>query len=164
MKLYEIANEYQSLLDSSEFDEETGEILTDPISLSSNLETFKEKAVNVAKYFNSLDAEADAIRQAEKMMKARRESIEARSESLRNYLLKNMQACDISEIKCEYFAIKRKLNRASVDDYAPELIPGKFINVKTVESFDRDAIRRAIESGEDVPGARLVRKEKLEIK
>lgn len=161
MKLYEITNEYLSALDNAVIDEETGEILPPFQNLQ---ESFNEKAIAVSMYFSGLDAEAEAIKKAEEMMRKRRKAIEDRAEGLRKYLRDNMKVCGISEIKCEYFCIKLKQNRASVDDYEPDLVPDKFKNVKTTYVVDKEAIRKAIEAGEEVPGARLVRKDKLEIK
>lgn len=161
MKLYEIKNEYLAALDNAVIDEETGEMIAPFQELQ---ESFNEKAIAVSMYFNGLDAEAEAIKKAEDMMRKRRKAIEDRSQRLRQYLIDNMKECGISEIKCEYFCIKLKQNRVSVDDYEPDLIPDKFKNVKMTYVIDKEAVRKAIEAGEEVHGARLVRKDKLEIK
>jgi len=56
--------------------------------------------------------------------------------------------------------------RKSVSVHAPEIdhIPEKFRIVKTTVSADKPAIKAAIKGGEEVPGARLVEKNNIQIK
>ncbi len=55
----------------------------------------------------------------------------------------------------------------SVDDYDKSAIPDDYwatIVPNPIKRIDKNAIRKAIESGAEVPGARLVRKLKIEFK
>lgn len=162
MKLYEITDNYLATIDGLEIDEETGEITN--VAAHFPMQEFKDKAINVSKYINNLQAEANAIREAEEQMYRRRKRLERNHESLKEYLRNEMQRADITEISCPYFEIKRKKGLVSVDVIDESLLPSKFKAVKITESPDKTAIKKAIEAGEDVPGAKLVRKERLEIK
>lgn len=160
MKLYEISNEYEQILESCI--SEDGEI-SDIALFEGSLEKFNEKAINVASYFNNLEVEADAIREAERKMAYRRQSIEKRVKFLKDYLLSNMLRCDIKQISCPYFNIKLAKNPPSVRFYNEKLIPDIFINVETVEKIDKTAIKKAIQAGAEVPGAKLEQELRIKI-
>jgi aromatic ring-opening dioxygenase LigB subunit len=50
-----------------------------------------------------------------------------------------------------------------VIDYE-DMIPDEFLRTRTVTEVARDEIKRAIQAGQDVPGAHLEQTERLEIK
>lgn len=125
-----------------------------------------EKAVNVAAFTRNLDATADAVREAAKAMLARADRIEKRAESIRAYLLFNMQASGISKVESPWFTLTVRKNPPSVviDDEAS--IPVEFIVQPPPPSSrpDKAAIARAIKSGGTVPGCHILSTERLEIK
>lgn len=162
MKLFEIADNYLATLDGMEIDEETGEILN--VTGHFSLTEFNDKAINVSKYINNLQAEAKAIHEVEEQMYKRRKRLETNYENLKEYLRSQMERVDITEISCPYFGIKRKPGRISVDVIDESALPSQFKAVTIKEAPDKTAIKKAIEAGEEVPGARLIRKEILEIK
>lgn len=162
--LYEISNEYLHALERIEIDEETGEIKDFPANLEAMPEIFEGKATNVVAFFRNLDAEADAIRQAEREMAERRKRIEKKSQLLKTYLLDNMKRCGFTKVKCPWFEVSVGKNPPSVDVTSEEEIPAMYKNVELVTKIDKIAIRNAIKEGVDVPGARMVSADKLNIK
>jgi len=160
MKLYEVSTEYQMILESCI--DENGEI-TDIALFDGSFEKFNDKAINVAGYFYNLEAEADAIRDAEKRMASRRQSIEKRVKFFKDYLLCNMKRFGIQEIKHPYFKISIAKNPVSVACYNEKLIPDIYINVETVEKIDKMAIKKALQEGKEVPGAVLEQHERIKI-
>jgi hypothetical protein len=160
--LYEIATSYRAIFDSC-VDEETGEI-KDIALFDGVVGEFDGKAVAIASFIKNLEVEINGIKEAEKAMMKRRKSLESLLERRDNYLKDNMERCGISRVKHTYFHINLKQNRESVDDYDKAAIPDKFKKVEIIETIDKIAILKAIQSGEEVPGARLVRKMKVEIK
>jgi hypothetical protein len=126
----------------------------------------QEKAVQVAAFTRNLDATAAAVREAAKAMLSRADRIEKRAESIRAYLLFNMQAAGVTKVESTWFTLSVRKNPPSVviDDEAA--LPEQFIMQPPPPAPrpDRDAIKRAIKAGEDVPGARLTQTERLEIK
>ena len=162
--LYLLSNEYRDLqakLLESEYDEQT---IADTLeAMSGDLTT---KAVDVAKFIKNLDATAEAIKQAEKEMAERRKTIEKKAESIRNYLLVNMQSCDMTKIECPYFALTIKKNPPSVVIDDVNEIPSHLFTFPEPPppSPDKKEIAKLLKDGIDVPGAHLEQNERIEIK
>jgi len=162
MKLYEISEKYLSAL-SALTDPESdipSEVVSDTIEAVEG--EFTEKAVNVAAFIRQMEAEADAIKEAETRMAARRRAIENRSEWLRGYLLAAMQSTGNRKISCPWFVVSIRKGTGSVriDDEAE--IPGIYKVIE--ERIDRKLIRESLKAGELVPGASLVEGESLSIR
>lgn len=161
LKLYEIANQYQSLLTLDDPDLPAEAIADTPEGLTGDLQ---EKALNVAAWFENLQIEADAMREAEKRMATRRKALEAKIESGREYLKRNMEACGITEIKSPEMRLRIKTNPPSVCVDDAGAVPALFLRTKTVEELDRVMIKEWFAQGLTVPVCRLESKTRLEIK
>lgn len=124
------------------------------------------KAQNVAYAVKNLDATAAAIKAAEQEMSARRKAIENRAQRLREYALACMEIADVSSINCPHFEISVRSNPASVEIFEPELVPAEYMRQPEPPppSVDKVAIKDAIKSGKNVPGAKLVQTKRLQIK
>jgi len=125
-----------------------------------------EKATNVAQVIRNIESLAENIRDAEQKMAARRKALEARADWLRGYLLDNMVAAGISKVESPWFSLTVRQNPPSVALDDVSLIPTDYWRavLPPPPAIDRVAIRAAIEAGQDVPGARVVRGQRLEIK
>ena len=164
MKLFEIANQYETLLEQT-FDPETGEINAqamaklDEVSLD-----IKEKGIAVAAYIKNMDAERKAIEDAKKGMAERETRLVNRVAYLTSYLQSNMERCGINEISCVNFVVKLKKCPVSVDILNEDSIPDDYKKTKSVVSIDKIKIREEILAGVIVPGASLKQNNRLEIK
>ena len=162
--LYELAAEYRAdaeKLADMDLDEQT---LADTLEgLSGELEV---KAQNVIMFTRNLEATAAAIKEAEAQMAARRKALENRAEGLRRYVLENMQFAGIQKIECPLFKLSIRDNPAAVDIYEPGLIPAQYMKQPEPPppAPDKTAIKAAITAGTEVPGARLTKGTRLEIK
>jgi hypothetical protein len=159
--LYEISQEYIAgflALSEMELDETT---LTDTLEAMTG--DFEGKAVNVAKFFGNLDAEATAIKEAEAKMATRRRSIEAKSARLKDYLKTNMIDTGITKISCPFFqlAIQKAADKVIIASESD--IPADFMRIKTIIEPDKIALKEALKFG-DVPGAYLEANFTLRIK
>lgn len=162
--LYEIAREYKGtaeLLANLELDAQT---VADTLEgQSGDLQT---KAQNTVFVLRNLESTAEAIKQAEAEMAQRRRAIEARADRLKTYVLECMQVAGVEKIECPHFRISIKNNPGSVDVFEPGLIPSEFM--KNPEppppTPDKTAIKNAIKNGAEVPGARVVTTQRLDIK
>jgi uncharacterized protein (DUF3084 family) len=162
--LYEISTQYQqAFLALAEIEDGNEQLVAD--TLEGIEGEFSLKATNVTAYLLNLDAEAELIKQAEERCKARRKAIEARAESLRAYLLRNMSACGITEIKATDGSFRARLmaGRESVVIDDDQQLPGEYLRVKHIVEPDKTAILRAFKSGEQIPGAHIERKPSLKI-
>lgn len=162
--LYELAHEYRAVAEQLADLDLPPDVVADTLEgLTGDLET---KAQNVAMFIRSLEATAAQIKDAEAAMTARRKAIESRADNVRNYLLANMQACGIQKIECPWFKIAVRQNPAAVVITDAGAIPvNLYIYPEAPAPYpDKKGIKAAIEAGQDVPGARLVRGTRLEIK
>ena len=162
--LYELAAEYRAdaeKLADMDLDEQT---LADTLEgLGGELEV---KAQNVIMFTRNLEATAAAIKEAEAQMAARRKALENRAAGLRRYVLENMQFAGIQKIECPFFKLSIRDNPAAVDIYEPGLIPAQYMKQPEPPppAPDKTAIKAAITAGTEVPGAKLTKGTRLEIK
>lgn len=162
--LYEIARNKAELERLMEY----GDL--DPQAIIDTLEAVEgelnEKAVNVAKVARNIDAAAAAVRQAGKDMLDRAARMEKRAESIWQYLLMNMLFSGITKIECPQFVIAVKHNPPAVVIDDEKFIPAEYLTqpAPPAPRPDKAKIRDAIKAGEDVPGARLVQSDRVDIR
>lgn len=159
-KLYEISNEYERAIDAL-LDEETGDVL----KIDELKDIFDNKCINVAKYIKNLEAEQEGIVIAKNSMTMREKKLSAKIDSLSTYLKFNMERTGLLDpIKCPEFIIKLRNNPPSLVIDDENLIPDLYIITKEVKTFDKIAIKKDIQDGFEVEGARIEQKKTLVIK
>jgi hypothetical protein len=123
------------------------------------------KAQNVAAFALNLEAEAEAMKIAEKRIADRRKSLESKAKKLRDYLLFNMQNAGITEISAndKSFRVRVMAGRESVIIFDVNALPADYKRIKTIEEPDKVLIGKAIKDGHEVPGAHVERKPSLKI-
>lgn len=164
MKLYEIANEYQDILEQS-FDQETGEVNETALSKLDEIAVqLQDKGIAVASYIKNIDAERKAIEDAKKAMAEREKKLDKEIDYLTQYLQFNMENCGITEIKSPHFVIKLKKCPLSTDIIDESLIPDEYKKVKEVVSLDKMKIKEEILAGVIIPGASLKQNNRIEIR
>jgi hypothetical protein len=106
------------------------------------------------------------VREAGKAMLERAGRIEKRAESIRAYMLYQLQFAGVSKIECPWFVIAVKKNPPAVvlDDEAAVPQAFKVQPEPPAPRPDKKAIAAALKAGEDVPGCRLVQSDRLEIR
>ena len=162
--LYDIAAEYRQAADKLadlDLDEQT---IADTLEgMSGALEV---KVQNVVMYARNLEATATAIKEAETTMAARRKAIEHRAAGLRRYALSAMQVAGVQSIECPYFKLSVRKSPPSVEVFDAAQIPAQFMRTPEPPppAPDKKAITEAIKDGQEVPGARLVSGERLEVR
>lgn len=164
MKLFEIASEYEHLLENL-CDPETGEINEQSLALLNNTSTeLDKKFIAVASFIKNMDAEREAIAQAKKAMAARETSFATKVENLLTYLQINMERTGKTEISCPYFSIKLKKCPVSVDVIDEAAITDEYKKVKEVISIDKIKLKSDMQAGIAVTGATLKQNTRLEIR
>lgn len=164
LALYQLAEQYLAdlrKLEDLDLDEQT---MMDTLEgLSGELEV---KATNVAMFCRNLEASADAIKQAEAQMAARRKAIENRAARIRDYLKANMERTGITEIASPHLKLAIRKNPPAVHVEALELVPMEFFKpaLPPPPSLDKKAVGDALKAGKDVPGCRLEQGTRLDIK
>lgn len=148
-----------------QIDPETGEL---PEGFQQVRELVATKAEAVAAYMLNAEHYAEMLKARSAELTKQAKSIEKRSEWLKRYLLENMAAAGMTEIRANdgSFIVKRYPERdAAVEVFEPDLLPDDYLRVIPAKHEpDKTLIKRALGDGFDVPGARVVKKDRLEIR
>jgi len=125
----------------------------------------KGKAQNVALMARSLEADAASVKQWAKDANERAKAIQARADSLRDYLARCMLACGVEKISGPGVALSFRASSAVVID-EPALIPADLMRQPETPppEPDKTAIAAAIKTGATVPGCELVQGYRLAVK
>ena len=164
LSLYQLSSTYLEALDDltdPEMDLPI-EAVTDTLEgLSGEME---EKAINVAKFMRNIEATANAIKEAETAMAKRRKALENRASWMKDYLKGSMEHTGITKIECPYFKLSIQKNPAAVNIINEDTIPDKFKEQVISWKVDKTAIKKAIQSGKTIPGAKLLNGTRLAIR
>jgi len=134
-------------------------------TLESMVGDIEKRAEGVAHVVRSLEADAAAIKQWAADATERARSVQARADSLRQYLSINLQAAGIQKVEGPGIAIGWRKSSAVVID-EPGLIPAQFMRQPEPPPAapDKAAIKAAIKAGEEVPGAHVEVRQSLQVK
>ena len=164
LKLYEIEQNYLAALDI--FTDPDNEIM--PEVVADTLEAiegeFELKAVRVAAFAKQMEAEADAIKVVIEGMDKRRKALENRAKWLKDYVKTGMETLGYKKIESPWFVASIQKNPASVDVFDSEAIPEAFKHSVIEIKIDKAAIKTALSSGQNIPGAKLTNGTRLAIK
>lgn len=151
IRLYEISNKYLQALDGlADMDEQTRLDTLESMGIEDN---FRHKSLNIAGYFQSLDAEIVSLKEAEQRIATRRKAMEGHSQSLKSYLLINMQRTGITKVECPEFSISLAKCPASVIIDNEELLPDSLMRIK--KEPDKALIKKFIDENGLLDGAHI---------
>jgi Siphovirus Gp157 len=164
LKLYEISNQFQALEQLGDSDDLPAEVIANTLEALEG--DFDTKAVQVAKFILSLEANASATMGAAKAMTERAARIAKRAESIRAYLQFHMQALEKKRIESHELVINRRVNPPAVIITDEHAVPAQFWvqPPPPPPRLDKKAIKEAIDAGERVEGAYVEAAERLEIR
>ena len=153
MEIYKIN---QAILDC--IDAETGEIIDAEMLDKLQMEK-SEKIENVACWIKDLKAEAEALKNEKQALAERQKVAENKMESLKKYLA---YALDGKAFKTTRASVTfRKSQAVEIDDIYK--LNENYLRYKEPEA-DKEAIKKAIKSGQTVAGATLVENTSVIIK
>lgn len=167
MKLYEIANDYEALIEAIESGEIPEEAIADTLEGIEAL--LEDKADNIACLIKNLKADVQAMRAEELNLADRRKSKESQIERLTTYLSETLQRVGVSKMETVRNKISfRKSESVLVSD------EGAFIawamenrdDLLTYKdpAINKTAIKKALSSGEEIEGAVIENKLNIQIK
>lgn len=160
MNLYQITTTHLTLLDT--IIEAGGELTPETeAALQLSEMSIQQKGINYARFIRHLEAEAEEIKCREKELSEMRKVRENTADRLRNALSEAMQVMNIEEIKEGTHKINFRKSK-SVEVFDESLIPNEF--KKFVPSISKTDIKKAIDSGQDVPGATIKENKSIQIK
>lgn len=164
LTLYQIAGQFRELETLTASDDLPPDVIRDTLEgLTGDLEL---KATNVAAFTRNLEVSADAIDEAAKAMQARAKRLRNRADSVRQYLLYNMQVAGIHKIESPEFTLVIRTNPAAVVIRDGVELPDEFMvqPEPPPKRPDKKRIAEALKAGRSVEGCWLEQGERLEIK
>ncbi len=156
MKLYELAEQYNALLEMDDLPED---------ALADTLEAiggeFEEKADGIACVIKEAKAVSGAIKAEMDKLDARRKAKEALAKRLSEYLLTQMQAVGMQKLETgrSCVSVAKKAPALKIDDENAFIAwaaigHDEYIKHRSPE-VDKTAVRDALKAGTEIPGARL---------
>ena len=161
--LYQLSADLTAELDAA-FDPETGEAL--PVFEEKRI-IWANKAKSIVAYMLNREAEQAMLTEAIKRMQKRLKSAKRASEWLHDYLAENMATTGISKIDAEDGSFQATLyleRDVSVEIANGATFPPELCNPPKLGEPSKTLIKAAIEAGEPIKGAMIVRKHRLVIK
>lgn len=163
MKLYELREGLQAVLDGGYVVDENGEILFDSENLEALEMEFNDKLEACGIYIKNLEAEAAAIKAEMDNLKARYDRISSKADRMRDYLLYNMEKTGTSKMETPKVALStRSTTKVEITDEGH--LPKQYLSIKETATPDKKAIKKALNDGQTVKGAMLVKSKSLSIK
>lgn len=160
-KLYEIANDFQAVLD---MDIESAEDAEAMVSLLEEVQSrFEDKAEGVMKIVKMTEGEVTTFKQEEERLYKARKTKEKKVEWLKEYLRRNMQMTETKVCQAGIFKLMRVNSKPSVLISDEMAIPDDFWVRKEVLNPDKTRIFEVLSGGGEVPGAALVPNEYLKV-
>lgn len=166
MNLYQLTGArlaLQSRLEALNFDEQT---IAD--TLEGDSTDLQDKYEDYGFVIRNMDALTDAMLAEEVRMTTRRIAHEKRIAAIKDWLLKNMIACQISKIECPAFTLAVQANPASVEVLDAAQIPAEYMRIPEpkppIAAPDKRAIFAALKAGDDVAGCTIKQTKRLVIK
>lgn len=159
--LFDLAQQVRESVNQT--DPETGEITE---NYSANRSLFENKALACVAYAKEEEATLEGAKAMLKEMTKKLEAREKRLERFKGYVADNMKATGILEIKHELgiFGAKLHLDRDESVRLDPDAkFPAELCNDPKPPTPSLTKIKAAINAGEPVAGAELVRRDRLQI-
>lgn len=162
MKLYEISNEFQKIVDLIEnCDEMSDELIKQLNEVSDNASA---KVINVAAYIKNLEADSISMDIYINNMQDRQMKVQKKIDSLKEYLKYNMDILGLKKVESPEFGVSLRDNQYSLELFDQSIIPKEYIKVKETSSISRSDIIKDLKIGCNVPGARFVTTKSVLIK
>lgn len=129
-----------------------------------NQNELQEKSINYAYAIKSIESDIDAIDSEIKRLQALKSSRTNAIDRMKSAVLDALTIYGIEKVTSPTLNLSVRLNPEAVEIVNEYQIPQEFFKEKVTISIDKTAIKEAIKSGQEVPGAVINRKSRLEIK
>jgi hypothetical protein len=161
LRLYDLSADYLRALDElADIEDLPPEAIAD--TLEGIAGAWEDKALNVARYVRTLEAEASAIEDAKKRMDSRAKAAAVLAAKLKGYLKSEMERTGLKP-KAADLALRLQANPPAVVLDDETQIPAVYRRTETVTSILKAEISAALKAGDAVPGAHLEQTRRLVI-
>jgi len=115
----------------------------------------QEKADSIVYYSQSQDDFIDAVDKRLKEIQELKKSVLKRQERFEQYVIGCLDTLGVEKVTCNLATISIRKPRQSVEVFDENLLPGEFLRVKTVVEPDKIALKKALEEGQEIQGAKF---------
>ena len=161
MRLYDLSEQYNDLIDLMELDE-------DNEALQSMLDgidgAFDDKVESIIKLMKSKEYERDAVDAEKKRLSERAGKIGRDINWLKDYVQTQMLMTGKTKVKSALFNISLAKNPPSIVILDESSIPDDYYNVKTTRSLDKRWILELLKNEKHIPGVKVEQKQSLRVK
>ncbi len=168
MKLYELVQEEQHLNDLflAAIDEETGEIKDSQVlnELETELKNaLTTKSAGIIKVIRQQESDIEMVEAEIERLKAVKERMKKGVEGFKSYIKHNMLQMEVKKIETPLGNLSLRQTTAT-DVYDESALPKEFLKEKITYTPNKTDIKKALQAGEEVSGARLVINTSLTVK
>lgn len=155
-KLYDLADDYRSLVAQVEEYDLEPQCLLDTLEGSTQLMSIEEKAGNIVRMAKNWESDIPGLDAEIKRLTDRKKAIENRVKGIKDYLKSGMEFAGIDKIKIDTFTISLQNNPASLVIGEGAIIPTEFITIIPEQLQPNKAmIKEALKNGRELPGVSL---------
>jgi hypothetical protein len=156
MTLYEISDHLVALLDTVDLCETDTQRAECEAEIDRTIEAQLNKVDNVNRFFSYLESQTDLAEREIKRIKARGAVFANLYERLEQYVIRGMQIRNLRKIEGDTSKLTLRTNTPGVEIDDEAAVPAKFKTIiPATFTIDKRSIKKAIDAGEDVPGAHL---------
>lgn len=154
-RLYELTGNLAELNKLAELDpsESTQEAVAETMELVKG--DFNDKAEALVKVLRNQDGDVEALDMEIERLQARKKTVKARQDSLKEYLRLNMEASGIKKIECPLFVITCAAGRDMVEIEDEDEIPDAYVQITTVIKPLKKEILDEFKAGRPVAGCSI---------
>ena len=158
MKLYELADRYNRLLEMAE--EMDPEALAD--TLESLEDSIEEKVENTAKVIKSIEADISAIDEEIKRLQAMKSARKNNIDRLKVYLKEQLELVGMDKVKGKLFTVSVQNNPAKLVVKDVSKLQGYLVEQEP--KVDSTRLKKDLKAGLEVDGVELVQERSLRIR
>ncbi len=169
LRLYELAPAFEAAMERMlQVDTSTAEGQAEAERLGAEIEALglalEKKVDGAAAMVANLEGTAKAIGEEIKRLLSRKVHFERQAEHLKLYVFRQMKTAGLTQVDGPRFSAAIRLNNEAVEVVEQKAIPKEFWRIQIVEEVDKKAIHAAHRAGQEVPGVRFTRGERLELR
>ena len=168
MRIHEVDALLASLFDSAGLDPETGVLVDDGSMTDDVFERIAELeadrdwlALQIAREIKNVRAMAAAVKAEEKALRDRRQILERRDERLAAYLGEHLPEGTKLEDGSATIGWRKS---SRVEFHIDEELPDQFVKIEEVRKVDGRGVLAALRAGDQVPGAKLVNSNRVQVR
>lgn len=162
MKLYELSEQYEILLEMASEDPDNEQLQEYLSGIEGKIE---EKIENTVKVIRSLEAEAKMIKEEEERLKSRRTAIENNADRLKGYVEGIMKRMELEKVKGKLFTVSLQNNPPQVVVLDEFYIPQKYFSMpQPVPQLKKKEIINDWKLGKEIPGVGVVQVKTLRVR